>query len=99
MAISIGGFLVGGFRLSQPESLVPMNGSDQKAGRSSGEIRPSASVPTSALSGPRCNKSGVAVSSATLPLPAQSLVCCINRLNPPGTSTFPPPPPNQNSYQ
>jgi hypothetical protein len=43
----------------------------------------SANVPTSAPSASRCNKSGVAVSSATLPLLAQSSVCCIHRLNPP----------------
>lgn len=69
--------------LSEPESLVPTSGSDQKAGRSSEEICPPANVPASALSASRCNKSGVAVSSATLPRLAQSLVCCIHRLNPP----------------
>jgi hypothetical protein len=73
------------FRLSQPESLVPMSGFDQTVGRSAGETHASASDPTSAPSGFPCNRSGVFASSATLLLLAQSLVCCIDRLNPQST--------------
>jgi hypothetical protein len=50
--------------------------------RSSEEIRPSASDPTSQLSGFPCNKSGAFASSATLLLLTQLQVCCIHRLNP-----------------
>jgi hypothetical protein len=67
----------------QPESVELTSGSGQIAAQYAGAIHPSANVPTSALSASRCNQSGVAVSSATLPLLAQSSVCCIHRLNPP----------------
>src|SRR4030042_4319895 len=59
-----------------------MNGIDQTTGRSAVESRLSASAPTSELSGFQCNRFAVSVSSATLLLLTQILVCCIDRLKP-----------------
>src|SRR5580765_2941151 len=68
---------------SPPECLVLMSGSDQTTGRSAEATPLSASAPTSRPSDFPCNRSSVFASSATLLLLTQSLVCCIDRLNPP----------------
>lgn len=59
-----------------------MSGFYQTAEQSIEGIRPSSSVPTSKPSGYQSNKSEVFVSSATLLLLMQFLVCCVDRLNP-----------------
>src|ERR1700731_2004254 len=76
---------------SPPECVVLMSGFDQTTGRSAEGTPLSASAPTSRLSDFPCNKSSVFASSATLLLLTQSLVCCIDPLNPPrlsGHSSF-----------
>src|ERR1700732_942264 len=67
---------------SPPECLVSMSGFDQTTGRSAEGTPLSASAPTSRLSDFPCNRSSVFASSATLLLLTQSLVCCIDPLNP-----------------
>lgn len=59
---------VAGFRPSQRESVEPMHGCGQTTERSVEETLPVASVPTSAPSGPHCNKFSCGTSSATLQL-------------------------------
>src|SRR5512141_707458 len=68
--------------LSPPISVVSTSGFDQTAVRYAEGTHPSASAPTSKLSGFPCNRSGVFASSATLLLLTQFLVCCIHRLKP-----------------
>src|SRR5258705_7370144 len=68
---------------SPPECVVLMSGFDQTTGRSAEGTPLSASAPTSRLSDFPCNRSSVFASSATLLLLSQSLVCCIDPLNPP----------------
>src|ERR1700730_16185377 len=72
---------------SPPECLVLMSGFDQTTGRSAEGTPLSASAPTSRLSDFPCNRSSVFASSATLLLLTQSLVCCIDPLNPPTYSS------------
>ena len=68
-------------RQSRPGLPEPMSGFDRIARLFFGGNHPCASVPTSALSGYPCNRSGVSASLATLLLHTQLLVCCIHRLN------------------
>lgn len=56
---------------------------DQTDGRSDEESSLPSSAPTSMPSGRPCRRFGSDTSSATLLLPQQWLVCCIDRLNPP----------------
>src|SRR5450759_753887 len=67
---------------SLPKCVVLKSGFDQTTVRSAGENHLSASGSTLELSGFPCNRSVVFVSSATLLLLKQILVCCIDRLNP-----------------
>src|SRR5450759_1903510 len=78
---------------SLPKCVVLKSGFDQTTVRSAGENRLSASVPTLTPFDFQYNKSGFSVSSATLLLLTQILVCCIDRLNPqpkPDGRAFPP---------
>jgi hypothetical protein len=70
------------FLPSQLKSARQMNGFDQTTVRSAGETRLYASVPSLMPFDFQYNKSGFSVSSATLLLLTQILVCCIDRLNP-----------------
>src|ERR1039457_3244161 len=67
---------------SLPKCLGLKSGFDRTTGRSAEENRLSASVPTLTTFDFQYNKSGFSVSSATLLLLTQILVCCIDRLNP-----------------
>src|SRR5450759_5269920 len=67
---------------SLPKCLGLKSGFDRTTGRSAEENRLSASVPTLTPFDFQYNKSGFSVSSATLLLLTQILVCCIDRLNP-----------------
>src|SRR5450756_944573 len=67
---------------SLPKCLGLKSGFDRITGRSAEENRLSASVPTLTPFDFQYNKSGFSVSSATLLLLTQILVCCIDRLNP-----------------
>src|SRR5450759_2819373 len=69
-------------RHSLPKCLGLKSGFDRTTGRSAEENRLSASVPTLTPFDFQYNKSGFSVSSATLLLLTQILVCCIDRLNP-----------------
>src|SRR5664279_663103 len=70
---------------SQQVSRVQIRDSGQTTELSVGGIHPSSSAPTSVLSDFPSNRSLVFVSSATLLLLTQFLVCCIDRLNSPST--------------
>src|SRR5450631_1775110 len=67
---------------SLPKCLGLKSGFDRTTGRSAEENRLSASVSTLTPFDFQYNKSGFSVSSATLLLLTQILVCCIDRLNP-----------------
>ena len=66
--------------LSEPGYLVSTSAPDQIAGLFVEAFHLSSIAPSSKLSGSASNRSVVFVSSATLLLLAQSLVCCIDRL-------------------
>src|SRR5450759_2407155 len=67
---------------ARPRCVGLKSGFDRTTVRFVEEIRLSASVPTSTPFDFQYNKSGFSVSSATLLLLTQILVCCIDRLKP-----------------
>ena len=70
-----------GFRKTLPDTSPPSS-FGQTARQSHAANRLVASDPTSAPFVLPCNRSSIFVSSATLPLPARRIVCCIDQLNP-----------------
>lgn len=68
--------------VSPPESRAPRNSACQTAVRSEAKARPAVIEPTSGTSGLRCTGSWSGTSFATLLLPKQPSVCCIDQSNP-----------------
>jgi len=69
-------------RHARPRYSALSCGDGQRGTRSGARTRPTASDPTSAPSGCPCSRSSSCASSATLLLPMQLSVCCIDHMNP-----------------